>query len=114
MSRAALSTALSPARTTVWSSASTTRIDPSLMFRYPVAGCGVRRERHGGNDARTRFRSALHLEAAARQRYPLAHREQAHPGPPTLGVGNVEAATVVDDLQQRPWIGAPVPVGWRR
>src|SRR6185503_6428141 len=101
MSRAAPSTALRPARTTVWSSASTTRIEPSLILSSSLGVPERARQWNGGGDARALTRRALDVEPPARERDAFPHREQPHSRPASLGVRDVETGAVIADLENR-------------
>src|SRR5438874_10047442 len=69
MSGCASTSALSPVRTTAWSSASSTRI----FFTGPPLIAG---QRHPDEDRRPLARVGFDLECAADQRRPLLHAEQ--------------------------------------
>src|SRR5690348_674557 len=99
MSRAALSTALSPSRTTLWSSASTTRIMPSLIRCSSLIPGEVAYDGHHGRDPRPHAWRAVDLESPPGERNPFAHGEQSHTGTPPFRLEDVEAAPVVDHVE---------------
>src|SRR5688572_15066352 len=106
MSRAGLSTARNPARTTAWSSASTTRITSPGMVVFLIEGCtttdrwrcGCRRERNPDAHRGALFAARDDVERAVEQPDSLAHGEQPHRRTTSLGHVDVETGTVVLNL----------------
>src|SRR6185437_6895305 len=101
MSGSALSSAFRPARSTAWSSASSTRIRGACAGRSPLStGDGLTTamsehhvvERDARQDVRAGARIALDAELAVHQRQPLLHSEQAQSAfPRTHHFDHVEA-----------------------
>src|ERR671931_2748561 len=106
MSRAAPSTALRPVRTTVWSSARTTRIAPSLIRLPHVVVVETIPDRHRRRDPRARTGHAVDIEPSTGERHALPHREQPHSRSPPFGIGDVESAPIVDYLEHGVAVGS--------
>src|SRR5215213_1416862 len=115
MSLAGLRTARSPARTTAWSSTSSTRItSPGMgglrLQDWRAAGRHSRRERRERDAHANRgpaVRRRYDLERAVGEQSTLAHREQAHRWTFSLGARGIEAHAVVVNVHADGSVGQP-------
>src|SRR5690349_8152524 len=119
MSLAGLNTALSPARTTAWSSASTTRITSPGMITLPFGSTRGRRraictptraERHAHTYRRPWRRSrgaGVDLELSVQQRDAFAHGEESHGSSVALDFRRIEPFSVVVNLHDRGAVSQP-------